>query len=296
MNLKNNEKNEGSDSMNTTLFDPKVDYIFKNLFGSEKHPKILISFLNACIKPVNPIVEVHLKNTEMTKEYVENSFSRLDVLAKTDKGEVINIEMQRADEKNMIKRSLYYWSKAFSGEYAGKGKYSELPRTICINVLDFELLSEKNYHNKYLLKNDKTENILTDTMEIHFIELPKMKEIDMGDILSMWTAFINDPNNEKVIELESVLAELHEARVELARISRDPDEAERYRMRQNAMSERMNAILEAEDKGVVKGIDIGAKKEKEQTGRNMLGKGMEIDIISEITGLSKEEIEKLKNS
>ena len=36
--------------MCTQLFDPKVDYIFKNIFGSEKHPKILISFLNACIK------------------------------------------------------------------------------------------------------------------------------------------------------------------------------------------------------------------------------------------------------
>ncbi|MGL4944949.1 MAG: Rpn family recombination-promoting nuclease/putative transposase, partial [Fusobacteriaceae bacterium] len=175
--------------MCTKLFEPKVDYIFKNLFGSEKHPKILISFLNACIKPESPIVEVHLKNTEVTKEYIEDSFSRLDVLAKTDKGEIINIEMQRADEKNMVKRSLYYWSKAFSGEYTGKSRYSQLPRTICINILDFELLLENNYHNKYLLKNEKTENILTDTMEIHFIELPKLKDIDMKDVLSMWTAF-----------------------------------------------------------------------------------------------------------
>ena len=47
--------------MCTTLFEPKVDYVFKNLFGSEKHPRILISFLNACIKPESPIVEVHLK-------------------------------------------------------------------------------------------------------------------------------------------------------------------------------------------------------------------------------------------
>ena len=38
-------------------------------------------------------------------------------------GEVINIEMQRADEKNMVKRSLYYWSKIFSAEYKGKGRY-----------------------------------------------------------------------------------------------------------------------------------------------------------------------------
>ncbi|MGL4987869.1 MAG: PD-(D/E)XK nuclease family transposase [Cetobacterium sp.] len=44
----------------------KVDYIFKNLFGSEKHPRILISFLNACIKPESPIVSVRIKNREPT--------------------------------------------------------------------------------------------------------------------------------------------------------------------------------------------------------------------------------------
>ena len=288
--------------MCTKLFEPKVDYVFKNLFGSEKHPKILISFLNACIKPESPIVSVQLKNTELSKEYIEDSFSRLDVLAKTDKGEIINIEMQRADEKNMVKRSLYYWSKAYSGEYGGKSRYSDLPRTVCINVLDFNLLLESNYHNKYILKNDKTNDILTDTMEIHFIELPKMKKIDEKDILSMWAAFINDPNDERVIELESMVKELHEARIELARISRDPKEAENYRLRQNAMNERMNALLEAEDKGIAKGLIKGiaqGKAEGERLAKVEIAKislknGLSVEMICEITGLSIEEIEAIK--
>ncbi|MGL4954815.1 MAG: Rpn family recombination-promoting nuclease/putative transposase [Cetobacterium sp.] len=276
--------------MCTVLFKPKVDYIFKNLFGSEKHPKILISFLNACIKPESPIVSVQIKNSELTKEYIEDSFSRLDVLAKTDKGEIINIEMQRADEKNMIKRSLYYWSKAFSGEYGGKSRYSELPRTVCVNVLDFNLLPEENYHNKYVLKNDKNNDVLTDVIEVHFIELPKMKEINPDDLLSVWTGFINDPNDEKIIELESSVVELHEAKIELARMSRDPKEAEYYRLRQNAMSERMNALLEAEDKGVAK----GEKLAKLEIAKNALQNGLSSEIISGITGLSIEEIELLK--
>ncbi|WP_047394726.1 Rpn family recombination-promoting nuclease/putative transposase [Cetobacterium sp. ZOR0034] len=280
--------------MCTVLFKPKVDYIFKNLFGSEKHPKILISFLNACIKPESPIVSAQIKNSELTKEYIEDSFSRLDILAKTDKGEIINIEMQRADEKNMIKRSLYYWSKAFSGEYGGKSRYSELPRTVCVNVLDFNLLAEENYHNKYVLKNDKNNDVLTDVIELHFIELPKMKEIDPDDLLSVWTGFINDPNDEKIIELESRVVELHEAKIELARMSRDPKEAEYYRLRQNAMSERMNALLEAEDKGVVRGRAEGEKVAKLEIAKTALKNGLSFEIISGITGLSIEEIELLK--
>ena len=226
--------------MCTQLFDPKVDYVFKNLFGSEKHPNILISFLNACIKQESKIVEVEIINTELTKEYIEESFSRLDVLAKTQGGEIINIEMQRADEKNMVKRSLYYWSKVFSSRYKGKGRYSQLPRTICINVLDFDLLDEENYHNVYVLKNKENNKTLTDTLELHFIELKKMKNINKEDKLSLWSAFLNDPNDENVIKCENNFSELHEARIELSRLSRDPKEAELYRMREDAINERRN--------------------------------------------------------
>lgn len=274
--------------MCTQLFDPKVDYIFKNIFGNENHPKILISFLNACIKPKSPITSVKIKNTELTKEYIEESFSRLDVLATTQDGEIVNIEMQRADEKNMVKRSLYYWSKIFSSAYQGKGRYSSLPRTICINVLDFNLLDEDHFHNTYILKNKENNNLLTNTLELHFVEIPKMKEIDQNDMLSLWTAFLNDPNNEKLIELEAKYEELHEAKVELARLSRDPKEAEKYRMRENAINERRNFFLETLDKG----LKEGEKKAKIKIALK-LKESLDINTISEMTDLSVSELEEI---
>ena len=274
--------------MCTQLFDPKVDYIFKNIFGNENHPKILISFLNACIKPKSPITSLKIKNTELTKEYIEESFSRLDVLATTQDGEIVNIEMQRADEKNMVKRSLYYWSKIFSSAYQGKGRYSSLPRTICINVLDFNLLDEEHFHNTYILKNKENNNLLTDTLELHFVEIPKMKEIDQNDMLSLWTAFLNDPNNEKLIELEAKYEELHEAKVELARLSRDPKEAEKYRMRENAINERRNFFLETLDKG----LKEGEKKAKIKIALK-LKESLDINTISEMTDLSVSELEEI---
>lgn len=271
--------------MCTQLFDPKVDYVFKNIFGSEKHPKILISFLNACIKPLEPIVEVKLRNTELTKEYIEESFSRLDILATTSSNEIINIEMQRIDEKNMIKRSLYYWGKTYTSGYEGKNTYSNLPRTICINVLDFILLpEEKNFHNRYRIKNTENENELTDTFELHFVEIPKMKEINENDLLSIWVGFLEDPNNEKVISLEKQVEELQEAKEELARISRDPKEAEKYRMRENAKNERTSALKTAEE--------IGIKKAKIEIAKSLKGI-LSDEIISEKTGLSIEEVKKL---
>ena len=67
------------------LLDPKMDFVFKNIFGSEKNPKILISFLNATLKPKDLITSVEIKNTDINKNYIEDKFSRLDVKAKTRK-------------------------------------------------------------------------------------------------------------------------------------------------------------------------------------------------------------------
>ena len=39
----------------------KIDIVFKNIFGSEKNPKILISFLNETLKPKYLITSVEMK-------------------------------------------------------------------------------------------------------------------------------------------------------------------------------------------------------------------------------------------
>ena len=88
------------------LLDPKIDFVFKNIFGSTKHPKILISFLNAILKPKYLIKDVEIQNTDLEKHFVEDKFSRLDVKATTSNKEIINIEIQLKNEYNMIKRSL----------------------------------------------------------------------------------------------------------------------------------------------------------------------------------------------
>ena len=214
-------------------------------------------------------------------------------MAKTSIGELINIKMQRTDERNMVKRSLYYWSKAYINEYTRKGAYANLPRTICINVLDFILLDEERFHNKYLIQNANNNNLLTDTLELHFIEIPKMKAIDESDLLSVWVGFLEDPNNEKVIYLERKIEELKEAKEELARISRDPKKAENYRMRENARNDRLNALLSAEEKGLKKGLTEGERKAKLEIAKSSLKNGLSVEIVSQITGLSLEEIKNL---
>ena len=60
--------------MGKGLLDPKVDFVFKNIFGSPNHPKILISFLNATLKPKYLITAVEIKNTDINKDYINNAW------------------------------------------------------------------------------------------------------------------------------------------------------------------------------------------------------------------------------
>ena len=89
------------------LLDPKIDFIFKNIFGAEKNKRILISFLNSVLKNPYPITAVEIKNTDVEKAFIEDKFSRLDIKAETSNNEIINIEIQMKNEYNMVKRSLY---------------------------------------------------------------------------------------------------------------------------------------------------------------------------------------------
>ena len=70
------------------------DVMFKIILGDPRHSRLLIHFLNSAVKSDSPIESVEILNTELTREYVSQKGSRLDIKAKTKSGELINVEMQ----------------------------------------------------------------------------------------------------------------------------------------------------------------------------------------------------------
>ena len=284
------------------LLDPKVDFVFKNIFGSPKHPRILISFLNATLNPVNKITGVEIKGTDLEKQFIDDKYSRLDVKATTNNNEIINIEIQLKNEYNMIQRSLYYLSKMYE-EQLGEGEdYSKLNRTICINILNFKYLKTEKFHTGYRLKEIETNEELTDIIEMHFIEIPKLSnEPDEKDMLMAWTEFLRNPESEKVRSLEMSIEEIREAKDELVRMSNDEKQREIYEMRAKILKDKVSALNEAERKGIEKGIQQGIERGIQQgvEQRNIeIAKNL-LDILDDETiaiktGLSIEVIKKLR--
>ena len=269
--------------MRRTLLNPKIDFVFKKIFGSEEHPEILISFLNAVLKPKKPIVSVEIKNSDLEKEYIEDKFSRLDVKALTSNKEIINIEIQLKNEYNMIQRSLYYWSKLYEEQLSEGDRYDKLSRTVCINILDFKYLKNDRFHNGYRLKEINEE--LTDLQEIHFIEIPKLKRFEsteeIVDLLEGWVEFLRDPESEVIRKLEMSNKEIREAKDELYRLSRNSKERELYYLREKSLRDEISALANAKEKGLKEGLKQGLFEGKLESARSFL------DILDDDTIATK---------
>ena len=295
--------------MQRRLLNPKIDFVFKKIFGSEENPKILIGFLNAVLKPIIPIVEVEIKNTDIEKVHVEDKFSRLDVKAKTSNQEIINIEIQLKNEYNMIQRSLYYWSKLYEEQLGDGDRYDKLCRTVCINILDFKYLKNDRFHNGYRLKEIETNEELTDIEEIHFIEIPKLKKLnseeEVVDMLEAWVEFLRDPESEVVRKLEMSNSEIREAKDKLYKLSMDEKERELYFLREKSIKDEISALANAEEKGIQIGIEQGIKKgmqqgiqegiqrEKIETVLRLKSLGLNIEQIAKGTCITETEVENI---
>lgn len=269
--------------MERALLSPKVDFVFKKIFGSEKHPRILISFLNSVMKPIDPIEFVKINNTDIEKEHVEDKYSRLDIKAITNKGEHINIEIQIKNEFNMIKRSLYYWSKMYESQIIKGDNYDKLAKTVCINILDFKYLKNNGFHNAYRLKEINSNEELTDNIELHFIEIPKLRNnIDVSDMLTVWIEFLNNPEGEIISKLELSKEEIREAKDELIRLSGNSKERELYEKRKESILDKVSALAKAEKDGIDKGLQQGIEQGREEGIKALIESFKELGISEDI--------------
>ena len=188
------------EGITVTEIDQKVDFIFKLIFGNEENTDILLSLLNSILKfeARNKLDKIEVLNPFIRRELLEDKTSILDIKAKTSAGELINIEIQLFNKYNMDKRSLYYWSKLYSGQLSVGQDYKELKKTITINIINFNYIEDENFHTVFHIREDSSSKILNDNLEIHFVELlkvPKAKK-DEKDPFQMWLQFLKYENKD----------------------------------------------------------------------------------------------------
>ena len=294
---------------------PTNDLMFKKIFWNKEYPNILISFINAVLKRAEPIVSVDLINTELDSQFLIDHGIRLDLIAKTSSNELLNIEMQKRDEDNMYKRTLYYWSKIYSSQLNKGQEYNDLRPVITINILDFVLFNDKRCHRSFILKDKETNEIPEinnedlKMIEIHFVELKKRKYMDQNDDLWAWAEFLKAPNSKNLDEKKEEIKSIRDAQNVYDIAVADPTEREKIRLldktQRDNLSYKKAQITKARERGIKKGKKEGLAEGKKvglvegeynakiETAKKMLLKGLGAETISECTGLSLEEVQKL---
>jgi predicted transposase/invertase (TIGR01784 family) len=273
--------------------DPKVDYAFKKLFGSEENKPLLIDFLQSILNET--IEDLEILNPFNAKETPDDKLSILDIKAKLADQRLVNIEMQMVVTALYPNRALYYWARTYSQQLKESEDYIKLKTTISIHILGETLFPEiPEYHLKFALREAKHPKLLlTNQLEMHIIELPKftLSAEQLENEFHRWCYFLQHgeelepkalPHTLKIPPIEKA--------VEVLQIMTQNDlEQQRYEARLRAQRDESSlktvSFQEGKAVGILEGEQIGIEKgrlEGEQIG---IQKGEQIGLLEAIEGL-----------
>lgn len=277
------------------IMSPKNDFVFKLLFGDEKNKDLLIELLNAILKiPHDELEEIELINTELLREFAEDRKGILDVRAKTKNGEHIDIEIQVLYTQYMAERTLFYWSKMYNGQIKSGDTYDKLEKCITINIVDFNCIEINKLHTSFHITEDETNQKLTDVLEIHYLELPKLFDDrvpkDEDEPIVQWMMFLQARNKEAFKMLAEKNEKIKKAYNILEVISKDDKARATYESREAELHDQMTRLKSAKEEG----IKEGSKETTIKNAKNFLIMGLDIDMVAKGTGLSVEEVQKIK--
>lgn len=292
--------------MPSVFINPKTDFAFKKIFGSEHSKDILISFLNAILYNEQDAIQdlVILDPCQAPRiEGIKESY--LDVKATLADGKTVIIEMQVLNLLGFEKRVLYNAAKAFSIQLGVGDDHTLLNPVIALTITDFEMFpSNDRIISRYRLKEKDDLTDYSDDIELVFVELPKFKKAldDLETLVDKWLYFLQAAN-----QLESVpprMAEVPAIRraftvAEQSKLNRK--ELEILEQRQMVLHDNRNAILYAERKGHQKGMEEGLEAGRQEgenrktleIARSLLDV-LDVETIARKTGLTAAEIRRLK--
>lgn len=148
-------KGEGARVSRVELLSPKVDFVFKRIFGTEENKDVLAHFLNSVFEDSGEplIADVEILNPFLEKEALSDKLAVLDVKARTESGTLINVEVQLWNHQDMENRTLYYWAKLFQSQLKEGDSYYALQKAVTINVVDFRYI-ETEVRNSFFSFNN----------------------------------------------------------------------------------------------------------------------------------------------
>lgn len=305
--------------------NPYTDFGFKMLFGTEMNKELLISFLNSLMSGREVIRDLTYLNTEHLGTSEADRRAVFDVYCENENGEKILIEMQRGEQQFFKDRSLYYATFPIR-EQGEKGEWDyRLKSVYVIGILNFKFDSSDDsyYHHEVQLMDVCTKEVFYDKLTFIYLEMPKFNkaENELTCMFDKWLFVLRNLSrlmDRPAALQERVFTRLFEA-AEIAKFTKEQYEA--YEESLKVYRDWQNTIVTAEQKGMAKGlaqgkaegiaegmakgkaegmaegmakgIEEGRAEQNRENARAMKHAGLENEVISQITGLSVDEIQEL---
>jgi len=274
--------------------NPKIDLVFKKIFGTEQNKNVLKSLINSILPKDEQIVEVTIKNPYNEVDFVGDKLSVVDIKATDEKGRWYNIEIQVKEQKYYGKRAIFYLSEIYSNQLNESDSYNKLKKTIVISLLDFNyFLNDERYFRRCCYKDFDTDELYPelDFADLYFVELRKFsKEYkNIKTTLDRWITFLNRATE---IDKDNIPEELNDPEIlqainTIETMSLSAKEREYYDSEKKVMRDRDAVIQTAVEKAVDnRNIEL-AKKMIRNVENN--------EKIKQYTDLSDVEINELRS-
>ena len=278
------------------FINPRTDFAFKKIFGSEQSHDILISFLNGILYAgeatirdltiINPYQSPILKGLKSTY---------LDIKAQLTTGETVVIEMQVLNVAGFEKRILYNAAKTYSIELNEGQSYTDLNPVIALTITDFIMFDDiDQYLSRFILKEKKCfVDYSIQDLELVFVELPKFtRSLDELETLSdRWIYFLQHaPDLETIPATMAEIPEISQAFAIANKAGLNREELDEQHRQSFFIHDQRGVAVKATEEGVKQGV----KQQQLETARRSLSL-LDDATISQITGLSIEDIQILRN-
>lgn len=285
--------------MTPVFINPFTDFGFKKIFGQESNKHILIGFLNALFEGEFVVSDLKYRDKEQLPERMHERCVIFDIFCTTSDGEHFILEMQNKTQEFFENRVLYYAARSIVSQgqkgdwdYAYNAVYGIFFMNFTHDILRNDFRSDFGIRN---LKNDKPENlqVLTSKLRMVFLQMPVFQKTpeECQTNLDKWTYILK--NMETLTQIP--WREQDELFEEISKVaSREAlSEEERNQYDDALRNYRDNiAMLKAAKN---EGINEGTQNERSRIARSLLSMNISEDIISQSTGLSSEQIQKLKS-
>ncbi|MDD6553901.1 MAG: Rpn family recombination-promoting nuclease/putative transposase [Prevotellaceae bacterium] len=280
------------------FINPFTDIGFKRIFGQEVSKPLLLDFLNNLLKGERTITDLRFLDKEQPSDYREDRSLIYDIYCETDTGEKIIVEMQNKEQPYFADRCLYYYSQAVArqGEKGSEWDY-HINAVYLVAFVNFHMdgLGD-NFRTDVVLMNRQRKEIFSNKERFIFLQLPVFnKEADeCNNDFERWIFVLK---NMEILDRMPWVAKnsVFHKLAEIGEVSNmTKEERIKYDAALRHFRDTLNVMRGAEEKGRQQGLLEGQRSANQNTAKKLLSMGLSVEQISMATGLTPDEIEKLK--